>query len=201
MFYYKNFFSKLFIYLPRIKLVIWLFAFITSKMNFQTFPVLFFIILKEKSLISISAKPYFQYSFGYSSIIITYEFVLSVYVTSKVNSSVKNSVHQVGKHAIKAVSTSACPAVGQSDVSDSDIIDIIKLNDVTNGLEFKSKIDKNTTSIKTLFLGLSSLEILPNFNDVVSSDVLEFNNRQGFLKQVTRTIVDTNEQQTRNLTW
>ena len=112
--YFKKRFPKSFKYLPIIKFVTFLFILITLKMDHQTYLVLSSSILEEESLILIPTKFYSQYSFCFYFVIIIYEFVLSVYVTLKANSPVKNVVFQIGKHAVKAVGASSAIAVGYS---------------------------------------------------------------------------------------
>ena len=112
--YFKKRFSKSFKYLPIVKFVTFLFILTTLKMDYQTYSVLSSSILEEESLILAPPKFYSQYSFCFYFVIIIYEFVLSVYVTLKANSSVKNVVFQIGKHAVKAVGASSEIAVGYS---------------------------------------------------------------------------------------
>ena len=71
-------------------------------MDYQTYSVLS-SILEEESLIPAPTKFYSQYSFCFYFVIIIYKFVLSVYVTLKANSPMKNVVFQIVKHAVKAV--------------------------------------------------------------------------------------------------
>ena len=113
--YFKKKFPKSFKYLSIVKLVAFLFILITLKSDYQTYSVLSSSsILEEESLTLASPKFYSQYSFFFYFVIIIYEFVLSVYVTLKANSPVRNVVFQIGKHAVKAVGASSAIAVGYS---------------------------------------------------------------------------------------
>ena len=59
-------------------------------MDYQTYSVLSSTILEEESLILAPTEFYSQYSFCFYFIIIIYEYVLSIYVTLKANSPVRN---------------------------------------------------------------------------------------------------------------
>ena len=84
-------------------------------MDYQTYSaVLSSTILEEESLILAPTEFYSQYSFCFYFIIIVYEYVLSIYVTLKANSSVRNVVFQIGKHTVRALGASSAIAVGYS---------------------------------------------------------------------------------------
>jgi hypothetical protein len=83
--YLKKKFPKSFKYLPIIKLVTFMFIFITLKMDYQTYSVLSSTITDEESLNLTSTKFYSQYCFSFYIIIIVYEYVLSIYVILNAN--------------------------------------------------------------------------------------------------------------------
>jgi hypothetical protein len=112
--YFKKKFPKSFKYLPIIKFITFLLILITLQMDYQTYSVLSSTILEEKSLILAPTKFYSQYSFCFYFIIIIYEYVLSIYVTLKANSPVRNVVFQIVKHTVKAVGATSTIAVGYS---------------------------------------------------------------------------------------
>ena len=207
--FFKKRFPKSFKYLPIVKFVIFLSIFITLKMDYQTYSALPSSILEEESLITFPPKFYSQYSFCFYSVIIIYEFVLSIYVTLKANSPIENVAFQIGKYTAKAVGTLSAVALGysyapvepnvvsnfvhtktpfgrgydyeigshslkikgdivsgalghkdmvsaaQKHASDSNIININKLNNIINDSEFKSKICANTTFPEKTFIGFS----------------------------------------------
>ena len=97
--YFKKRFPKSFKYLPIVKFVTFLFILITLKIDYQTYYlVLSSSIFEEESLILASIKFYSQYSFCFYFVIITYEFVLSVYVTLKASSPVRNKKSPTRRH-------------------------------------------------------------------------------------------------------
>lgn len=84
-------------------------------MDYQTYSVFFSSpILEERTLVVTSTNSYSQYSFSFYLIIIIYEYVLSMYVISKANSPIRNTIFQYGKQTIKILSTSSVAAVGYS---------------------------------------------------------------------------------------
>lgn len=99
--YFKKRFPKSFKYLPMVKFVTFLFMLITLKIDYQTYLVFFYSIVEKESLIIASPKFYSQYTFGFYFVIIIYEFVLSVYITLKANSPLRNVVSQTEKHTVK----------------------------------------------------------------------------------------------------
>jgi hypothetical protein len=226
--YFKKKFPKSFKYLPIIKIITFLLIFITLKMDYQTYSVLSSTILEEKSSTLALTKFYSQYSFCFYFIIIIYEYVLSIYVTLKANSPVRNVLFQIGKHTVKALGASSAVAVGyshapvepnfvsnfvhtrtpfgrgydyeigslglkakgdlvsgalgskdmisaaQKHASDSNIIDINKLNNIVNDPEFKPKIRANTTIVEKVFIGIPLIET-PHISNPVGSDVSDSN--------------------------
>lgn len=112
--YFKKRFPKSFKYLPIVKFVTFLFILTTVNMDYQTYSVLYSCIFEEKSLNLTPTKSYSQYSFFFYFVIIIYEFVLSVYVTLKANRPVENFFFQIGKHTVKAITTSSAIIVSYS---------------------------------------------------------------------------------------
>lgn len=117
MLIFKKKFPKSFKYLFMVKFITFLFLFITLEMDYQTYYSARLSICEGKPLIPASTNFYSQYIFYFYFFIVIYEFVLSVYVTLKVSSPVKNVVFQIGKHAIKAISISSVISVTYSYVA------------------------------------------------------------------------------------
>lgn len=113
--YYKKRFPKSFKYLPIVKFVTFLSMLFTLEMDYQTYSsILSSTISEEKSLISTPTKFYSKYSFCFYGVVIVYEYLLSIFVTLKANSPIRDFTFQLVKHTAKATVAISTGAVGYS---------------------------------------------------------------------------------------